>query len=164
MSNQKTKENLMAAFAGESQANRKYTAYAKKAEKEGYNNVAKLFRVTAEAETIHALKEFELAGMVGSTKDNLRDAISGETHEFQEMYPDFIETAEAEGQKAAIVAFTYAKKAEKVHAELYQDALDNVDDNQDVTYYLCPVCGNIEKSIPDTCHICSVPGSKFIKY
>lgn len=161
----KTKENLMAAFAGESQANRKYTAYAKKAEKEGYKNVAKLFRVTAEAETIHALKEFELAGMVGSTQDNLKDAIGGETHEFKEMYPEFVKAAEEEGQKGAVIAFTYAQKAEAVHAKLYQEALDQAaTDQAEESYYLCPICGNIEKVRPESCHICGVPGSKFIEY
>lgn len=160
----KTQDNLMAAFAGESQANRKYLAYAKKAETEGKKNTAKLFRVTAEAETIHALKEFELAGGVGTTVDNLKDAIAGEEYEYKEMYPGFNEIATQEGNKAAEIAFTFAKKAEAVHAELYIDALENDIEAKEVTYYLCPICGNIEKSRPDKCSICNVPGSKFIEY
>ena len=160
----KTLNNLMAAFAGESQANRKYLAYAKKAEAEGKHNVAKLFRVTADAETIHAFKEFELAGKLGSTSENLKDAIAGETYEFEEMYPEFLNVAEEEGNKAAARAFKFALEAEKVHAKLFQVALDNLEETEEVFYYLCPVCGNIEKSVPEKCFICQVPGDKFIKY
>ncbi len=164
MSENKTLENLMAAFAGESQANRKYTAYAKKAEKEGKPNAAKLFRAAADAETLHALKHFEVAGKIGSTADNLKDAVAGETYEYKDMYPDFVKEAEAAGNKAALMSFTNAMKAEEVHARLYQEALDNIDNSEEVFYYLCPVCGNIEKVRPDKCSICGVSGEKFIKY
>ena len=164
MDEKKTLQNLMAAFAGESQANRKYLAYAKKAEKDGNLNAAKLFRAAADAETLHALREYELAGKVGSTLDNLKDGIAGETYEFETMYPEFIKVAEEEGNKAAVTTFTFAMKAEEVHAKLYQDALENLDSTEEVFYYLCPVCGNIEKSIPEKCFICNVPGDKFIKY
>ena len=160
----KTYENLMAAFTGESEANRKYTAYAKKAEKEGKLNAAKLFRAASDAETLHALKHFEVAGKIGSTADNLKDGIAGETHEYKEMYPDFVKEAKESGNKAAEMTFTFAMKAEEVHARLYQEALENIDENEEVFYFLCPVCGNIEKSVPDRCSICGVPGSKFIKY
>ena len=164
MSENKTFANLMEAFAGEAQANRKYTAYAKKAEEEGKMNAAKLFRAAADAETIHALKHFEVAGKIGSTADNLKDGIAGETYEYKEMYPDFVKEAEASGNKAALMSFTFAMKAEEVHAGLYQDALDNIDQTEEVFYYLCPVCGNIEKFVPEKCSICGVPGDKFIKY
>ncbi len=164
MDENKTLNNLMAAFAGESQANRKYLAYAKKAEKDGKMNAAKLFKVAADAETLHALREFEVAGKVGSTDDNLKDAVSGETHEYTEMYPEFLKEAEAEDNKAAAKAFTLAMKAEEVHARLYKEALENLDETEEVTYYLCPVCGNIVTSRPDKCSICGVPGDKFIKY
>ena len=164
MSNNKTFENLMEAFAGEAQANRKYLAYAKKAEKDGKINAAKLFRAASDAETIHALKHFEVAGKIGSTAENLKDGIAGETHEYKEMYPDFVKEAEATGNKAALMSFTFAMKAEEVHAGLYQDALENLDQTEEVFYYLCPVCGNIEKFVPDKCSICGVPGDKFIKY
>jgi len=164
MSENKTLKNLMAAFAGESEANRKYTAYAKKAEKEGKLNAAKLFRAAADAETIHALKHFEVAGKIGSTADNLKDAVKGETYEYKEMYPDFVKEAEAEGNKAALMSFTFAMKAEEVHAKLYQEALENLDQTEEVFYYLCPVCGNIENSVPEKCSICGAPGDKFIKY
>ncbi|HEY8343608.1 MAG TPA: ferritin family protein [Bacillota bacterium] len=164
MSENKTIANLMEAFAGESQANRKYLAYAKKAEEEGKMNAAKLFRAAADAETIHALKELEAAGKIGSTADNLRDAIAGETYEYKEMYPPFVQEAEAAGNKAAHKVFTYALKAEEVHARLYQEALENLDQTEEVFYYLCPVCGNIEKTQPEKCSICGVPGAKFIKY
>lgn len=161
---EKTMKDLMEAFAGESQANRKYTAFAKKAEAEGKANAAKLFRAAADAETLHALKHFEVAGKIGSTADNLKAAVEGETYEYKDMYPDFLKDAEEEGNKAAIISFTGAMKAEEVHARLYQEALENIDQTEEVFYYLCPVCGNIEKSVPEKCFICGIPGAKFIKY
>ena len=164
MSDNKTLDNLMEAFAGEAQANRKYLAYAKKAEKDGKLNAAKLFKAASDAETLHALKHFEVAGKISSTADNLQDAVAGETHEYKEMYPDFVKEAEAEGNNAALRSFTYAMKAEEVHARLYKEALENLDQTEEVFYYLCPVCGNIEKFRPDKCMICGVPGDKFIKY
>lgn len=159
-----TIDNLMEAFAGESQANRKYTAYGKKAEAEGKTNAAKLFKAASDAETLHALKHFQVANMIGSTADNLKDAVEGETYEFESMYPPFIEQAEKEGNKAAVQTFTYAMEAEKVHARLYKEALENIDNEEEVFFYLCPVCGNIEMSLPEKCFICNVKGEKFIKY
>ena len=164
MSESKTLNNLMEAFAGESQANRKYTAYAKKAEADGNINAAKLFKAAADAETLHALKHFEVAGKIHTTAENLKDAVAGETHEYTEMYPDFLKTAEVEGNKEAIKTFTFAMKAEAVHARLYQEALENLDQTEEVFYYLCPLCGNFEKAVPDKCAICGVPGTSFIKY
>lgn len=164
MAESKTLNNLMAAFAGESQANRKYTAYSKKAETDGNVNAAKLFKAAADAETLHALKHFEVAGKIQTTPENLKDAVAGETHEYTEMYPDFLKEAEAEGNKEAIRTFTLAMKAEAVHAKLYQEALDNLDQTEEIFYYLCPLCGNIEKAVPDKCVICGVPGTSFIKY
>ena len=164
MSENKTLDNLMEAFAGESQANRKYLAYSKKAEKDGNLNASKLFKAASDAETLHALKHFEVAGKIGSTADNLKDAVAGETHEYTDMYPDFVKEAEATGNKAALMSFTFAMKAEEVHAKLYQEALENLEQTEEVFYYLCPVCGNIEKVRPDKCSICGVPGDKFIKY
>lgn len=164
MDNSKTYENLMEAFAGESQANRKYLAFSKKAAAEGKNNAAKLFKAASDAETLHALKHFEVAGKILDTKANLQAAVDGEVHEAESMYPEFVETAKAEGNKEAVRTFTYAMKAEAVHAQLYKEALENVDEEEEVFYYLCPVCGNIEKSRPDKCPICGVPGDKFIKY
>jgi rubrerythrin len=164
MDDNKTLKNLMEAFAGEAQANRKYLAYSKKAEKEGHVNAAKLFKAASDAETIHALRHFEVAGKVGSTADNLKDGVAGETHEYKEMYPPFVKEAEAEGNKAAVRTFTYAMKAEEVHAGLYKEALDNLNQSEEIFYYLCPVCGNIEKARPGKCPICGVAGDKFIKY
>lgn len=164
MSDNKILQYLMEAFAGESQANRKYLAYAKQAEKEGKLNAAKLFRAAADAETLHALKHFEVAGKIGSTAENLKDAVAGETYEYKEMYPPFAKAAEEAGNKAALMAFTFAMKAEEVHAKLYQEALENLDSTEEVFYYLCPVCGNIEKSVPEKCSICGVPGERFIMY
>lgn len=164
MDKNKTLANLMEAFAGESQANRKYLAYSKKAEKDGKVNAAKLFKAASDAETIHALKHFEVAGKIASTVDNLKDAVAGETHEYKEMYPDFVKIAQEEGNKAALMSFTFAMKAEEVHARLYQEALENLDQTEEIYYYLCPICGNIEKFQPEKCSICGVSGDKFIKY
>lgn len=116
----KTDGNLKAAFAGESQANRRYLAFASKAEADGYKNVAKLFRAAAEAETVHALSHLRVMGGVKRTADNLVTAVEGETHEFNEMYPQFIAEAEAEGRREALVGFKWANKVEEVHAGLYR--------------------------------------------
>lgn len=164
MEKNQTYKNLMTAFSGESEANRKYLAYSKKAEKDGNINAAKLFKAASDAETLHALKHFEVAGMIHSTVENLKDAVAGETYEYKEMYPDFVKEAEAAGNNAAVATFKFAMKAEEVHARLYQEALDNLDQKEEIFYYLCPVCGNIEKVIPARCSICGVPGDKFIKY
>jgi rubrerythrin len=164
LSTQKSYENLQVAFAGESQANRKYAAFAQKAEEEGFTQVAKLFRVTAEAETIHANAHLKAMGKIGSTADNLKTAIDGETYEFSEMYPEFIEIAETEDEKAALGAFKYAVEAEKVHAELYKKALENLGSNEAVDLYLCTVCGHIaEGSAPDTCPLCGAKKQSFKK-
>lgn len=161
----KTHDDLMSAFAGESQASRKYTYFAEVAEKEGHAAAAKLFRAASEAETIHARMELKQAGHIGDTAANLKAAIEGETYEFTHMYPDFEKDAEAEGEKAALGIFTRAKEAEKVHAALYKEALDSLSKNENVDYYLCPACGYIHKgSAPDTCPICKVKGDSFKKF
>ena len=164
MNEKKTINNLMEAFAGESQANRKYLSYAKKAEKDGKLNSAKLFKAASDAETLHALKHFQITGKIGSTAENLKDAVAGETHEYKEMYPDFLRIAESEGNRAAVISFTFAMKAEEVHAKLYKEALEDIDNEKEIFYYLCPVCGNIEKLVPEKCSICGTIGDKFIKY
>lgn len=162
----KTKDNLMGGFAGESQANRKYTVFADVADEEGHKDIARLFRCTAEAENIHATAELKLAGKVNDTAENLKAAIEGETYEFTEMYPEFEKTAVEEDQKQAIRVFQFAKEAEKVHAKLYKEALDNLSSGDTgMPYFLCPVCGYIEKhSAPETCPICKAKGSIFKKY
>jgi rubrerythrin len=135
----KTEQDLQDAFAGESQANRKYLAFAKKAEAEGFKQAAKLFRAAAAAETIHAHNHLRELGVVKSTKENLMAAISGESYEFQNMYPKMIEDAKAEGNKGAIMSFDYANKVEKIHADLYKKALDNIGKNQETDYVVCQV-------------------------
>jgi rubrerythrin len=160
----KTEQNLMDAFAGESQANRKYLAYAKKADKEGYHQVAKLFRAAAAAETVHAHSHLNVAGMIGSTRDNLQDAVSGETHEFKSMYPQMIQEAREEGANKAEQGFLYANEVEKVHAELYQKALDNLDSLEATEYYVCSVCGyTCEKEPPQKCPVCGAAAKAFSK-
>ncbi len=161
-----TLENLKEAFAGESQANQKYRAFAKKAEQEGYSNVAHLFRTAAEAERIHAEGHLKALEGIGSTTENLKAAISGETYEFKEMYPPMLEQAKAEDHKARRM-FGYAVEAEAVHAKLYQLALEAVGQGKDLTeveFYLCPVCGYIEFGKPtDPCPICGTKPDKFVR-
>jgi rubrerythrin len=159
-------DNLKEAFAGESQANRKYTAFAKKAEQDGFGNVARLFRTAAEAETIHALGHLNALDGVKSTADNLRAAIAGETYEYTEMYPPMLDTARKENHKAKRM-FGYAVAAEAVHARLYQMALDAVAQGKDLAetnFYLCPVCGHIEVGNPPAiCPICGIKGEKYVQ-
>jgi rubrerythrin len=160
----KTKENLQEAFAGESQANRTYLAFSKKADKEGYTQIAKLFRAAAEAETIHAHAHLSAMGGIGTTQENLTEAIAGETHEFKHMYPAMIEESKQEGDKAAERSFSYANEVEKVHAGLYQKALENLDSLEEVDYYVCSVCGyTCEDEPPDTCPVCSSKAKVFFK-
>ncbi len=161
----KTAEHLAEAFAGESQANRKYLAFAKKADEQGYPQVARMFRAAAEAETVHAHAHLRALKGVGDTADNLKAAVAGETHEFENMYPAMIADAEAEGEKEALRSFEFANAVEKVHAELYQKLLDNLDgDLGDYPYYVCPVCGfTAEGEAPDRCPICNAKGERFIK-
>jgi rubrerythrin len=160
----KTEKNLKDAFAGESQANRKYLAFAKKAEEEGYISIAKLFRAAAEAETIHAHNHLRELGGIKSTKENLLEAINGETYEFQNMYPQMIEDAKKEGNNSALRSFNYANEVEKVHAQLFKKALENIDKKENVDYYVCPVCGNtFENEAPDKCPICNALKKFFIK-
>lgn len=160
-----TQKNLAAAFAGESQANRKYLAFAKQADAEKLPQVAKLFRAAAEAETIHAHTHLRNLGMIKSTAENLREAIAGETYEFTEMYPSFISEAQNENQSAAIVkGMQLANDAEKVHASLYQKALDTLGNPVSVDYYLCSVCGHIaEGTAPDQCPICGAKAAAYKK-
>jgi len=160
----KTENNLKEAFAGESQANRKYLAFAKKAEEEGYKQVAKLFRAAAEAETVHAHNHLRELKGIKSTKENLEAAISGESHEFQHMYPGMIAQAKEEGNKGAERSFTIANEVEKVHAGLYQKALDNLGKNEEADYYICKVCGyTAEGGAPDTCPVCGAKKIAFYK-
>jgi len=160
----KTEQNLSEAFAGESQANRKYLAFAKQAEQEGYKQVAKLFRAAAEAETVHAHSHLRTMGGVKSTADNLQEAISGETHEFNSMYPAMIEAAKAENEKAAERSFTFANEVEKVHAALYEKALANLEGLKETDYYVCSVCGyTVEDGPPDECPVCKAKAKAFFK-
>jgi rubrerythrin len=159
-----TNEDLQNAFAGESQANRKYLAFAKKADDEGYGQVAKLFRAAAEAETVHAHNHLRVLGGIKSTKENIEEAIEGETHEYTKMYPAMILQAEKEENKKAINSFDMANKVESIHASLYAKALDNLGSNESVDYYVCQICGNtVENNAPDKCHVCGAPASKFTK-
>jgi len=159
----KSEEYMQEAFAGESQANRKYLAFARAADEEGYPQAARLFRAAAEAETVHAHNHLKALKGIHSTKENLEEAIGGETHEFTTMYPEMIEAAKAEGHKEALQSFNYANAVEKVHADLYQTALDGIDgETEEYSYYVCPVCGyTSEVDAPSNCPICGTPGLQF---
>jgi rubrerythrin len=161
----KSEENLAAAFAGESQANRKYLAFAKQAEKEGFLQAAKLFRAAAEAETVHAHSHLRVLGGIKSTKENLMEAVSGETHEFTAMYPEMIAEAAAEGNTQAERTFRFANEVEKVHADLYQKMLDTLDAGTETfDYYICSVCGHtVEREAPAKCVVCNANSSAFFK-
>jgi rubrerythrin len=160
-----TTDNAKEAFAGESQANRKYQAFSDKAAEEGFKNVAVLYKAASEAEAIHAKKLLKVLTAVESTAKNLEASIAGETHEFTTMYPEFIRGAEAEKRSDAVLAFTHAMKAEEVHANLYKKALAAIHAGSDLgreKVFLCPVCGNIEiGKAPDKCPICGVFGKQF---
>jgi len=161
-----THENLKEAFAGESQANQKYRAFAKRAEKEGFLNIAKLFRTAAEAERIHAEGHLHSLDGIGSTVDNLKAAINGETFEYTEMYPPMHDQAVKDEHKSQRM-FKYALEAEKIHADLYKLALEAAQQGKDLDVgeiYLCPICGHIEFGKPEAnCPICGTLASKYVK-
>jgi len=162
-----TKENLMKAFAGESQANRRYLAFAKKAEEEGMKNIAKLFRAAADAETVHALNHLRTAGEVKTTKENVKAAIEGETYEHTKMYPEFLEKAKSEGNADAERTFNWANQVEKIHHALYDKAMASLNEGKDLEgkeIYVCQTCGNtVEGEPPETCPVCGFPKSQFKK-
>ncbi len=160
-----TDENLQAAFAGESQANRKYTAFSRKAEQEGFPNIANLFKAAAEAETVHALAHLRTMKQVGSTNENLKTALEGEVYEHTKMYPEFIQEAESENRNSAKISFSNANQVEKVHADLYQRAINAINTGKDIEktqYFVCQTCGyTAEGDAPDTCPVCGAPKQRF---
>ncbi len=160
-----TQENLQDAFAGESQANRRYLFFADKADKEDHPQVARLFRAAAEAETVHARNHLRTMGGIKSTKDNLGVAIGGEHYEFTKMYPDFIEGAKTENNTDAETSFTWANKVEEIHHGFYQEALKAVESGQklkDEPYLICQGCGNtVTGAAPEQCPICGAPRDMF---
>ena len=161
----KTMEDLANAFAGESQARNKYLAFAKKAEEEGFAQIAKLFRAAATAEFVHAQNHFRAMEGTKGTAENLQAAIAGENYEVVSMYPPFVEDAIAEGHKRAKLSFEWALAVEKTHENLYREALAGIGEAQDsFDYYVCPVCGHTHKrNAPDKCPVCGTPGSRFEK-
>ncbi len=160
----KSVDDLWAAFAGESKANRKYLAFAKKADSEGYPQIARLFRAVAQAETVHALAQFRALGEIKTTAENLQNAIDGENYEWTTMYPEFIKDAEAEDHDAAVRVFEHAKAVEELHEKLYRDVLENIasQPTEVYDYFVCPVCGNtMARSAPERCPICGTPGTRW---
>lgn len=161
----KSIEKLKAAFSGESQANRRYLAFAKKADQEGLKQVARLFRAAADAETVHALNHLRIAGAIGMTISNLQEAITGENFEFTKMYPEYLEIVKTEGNKQAEWSFNVANQVEEIHAGLFSQALETLKSGKElevVTYHVCKVCGNtVKKAAPERCPICGAPESQF---
>jgi rubrerythrin len=161
----KTTENLEAAFAGESQANRKYLFFAEKADQEGHKQIARLFRAAAEAETVHARNHFRVLDGIKSTADNLKAAVGGEHYEFTEMYPGFIKQADAEGSEKAGRSFDLANSVEKIHHGLFKDALDMLEKGQEAEgkpFNVCQICGyTTEGDAPDKCPVCGAPKNMF---
>jgi rubrerythrin len=159
----KTMEDLKAAFAGESQANRRYISYAKKAEEEGCMQIAKLFRAIAAAEAVHAANHLKAMGGILGTGDNILESIKGEHYEVVSMYPPFIQDAEEDGNKKALTSFRWAMEVEKIHEQLYQQALDTMDSEPSAEdYYVCPICGYTHTGmLPERCPVCSTPGARF---
>ena len=162
-----TNDNLQEAFAGESQANRKYLFFAEKADEAGNQQIARLFRAAAEAETVHARNHLRVLGEIKSDKENLEAAVGGEHYEFTEMYPGFIEQAKAEGNQKAENSFDLANKVEQIHHKLFQEALSGLESGKaftDVPYYVCQICGNtVEGEAPERCPVCGAPKSRFKK-
>lgn len=159
----KTDQNLMDAFAGESQANRKYLAFAKAAEQEGMPQIAKLFRAAAASETVHALTHLKNAGKIGTTAENLKDALAGETHEYTKMYPEMIKDAEAEGKTAVAKYFGYVNKVEEIHANLYKKAMENPSKLSNEDYYVCKICGYTHQGPVESCPVCGAGAAAFFK-
>ncbi|MCE5262782.1 MAG: rubrerythrin family protein [Deltaproteobacteria bacterium] len=159
----KTEDALKEAFAGESQANRKYLAFAAKADQESFPQAARLFRAAADAETVHAHNHLRALKAIRGTRENIAEAVAGETHEFKSMYPAMIETAKAEGNREAERSFNYANEVEKVHAVLYEKLLAGLKSAGEVyPYYVCPVCGyTAERDAPETCPVCGTKGKMF---
>ena len=162
-----THENLQEAFAGESQANRRYLFFAEKADEAGHKQIARLFRAAAEAETVHARNHLRVLGEIKSDKENLEAAVGGENYEFTQMYPGFIKQAQAESNKAAENSFDLANKVEQIHHKLFQEALSSLESRKpfkEAPYFVCQVCGNtVEGEAPERCPICGAPKSRFKK-
>ncbi len=160
-----TEKFLKEAFAGESQANRKYSAFAAKADKEGFAQAARLFRAAAAAEEVHAANHLRVMKGIKSTKENLQAAISGEDEEWETMYPEMIAAAQAEGNKAAETSLHYANEVEKIHSRLYRELLGDLSPGQETfPYYVCPYCGNtVEREAPGVCPICGAEGKLFMR-
>ena len=159
-----TQDNLQAAFAGESQANRRYLFFAEKADEAGHKQIARLFRAAAEAETVHAHNHLRVMGGIKSTKENLETAVKGENYEFTKMYPDFIKQVQSENNQSAEWSFDVANKVEKIHHGLFKKAIDSLEGLSpgDKPYFVCQVCGNtVEGEAPEKCPICGAPRSKF---
>jgi rubrerythrin len=163
-----TQANLEAAFAGESQAHMKYAIFADKAEKEGYPEVARLFRAISFAERVHATNHLRELGGIGDTVANLEVAIGGENYENTEMYPAFNAVAKLQEEKGAMRSIHYALEAEKIHEAMYSEAKQTVaagSDIQSASVFVCPVCGHtVIGEAPDKCPVCGASKEKYRQF
>ncbi len=163
-----TKKSLSEAFAGESMAHMKYLIFSEVAEKEGLKNVARLFKAIAYAEFVHAKNHARNLGYIGKTEENIQTGIDGETFEIEEMYPAYDAIAKSQEEKGAQLSIHYAIEAEKIHAELYKKAKEEVSKGKDIEIpeiYICPVCGYTHiGEPPDKCPICNVKKEEFVKF
>jgi rubrerythrin len=160
----KTEKFLKEAFAGESQANRTYAVFAEKADKEGYSQAARLFRAASQAEAVHAANHLSALKAIRSTRENLQEAVSGEDHEWEMMYPEMIEEAKREKNKEAEMSFRFANEVEKIHSKLFQKLLGSLGSAESYSYYVCPYCGNtVEREPPATCQVCGAKGDLFLR-
>lgn len=173
-----TIDNLNAAFQGESNAARRYALFAEKADQEGYPQAARLFRAAARAETIHrdshkavilglggTIKNFQLDAVApGTTAENLRAAVTGESYERDTMYPEFLARARQDGAQEAVRTFVQAQKAEAEHARLYQAELDQLGRTTAGPLYVCTVCGFTTTSLPArNCPSCRESADKYVR-
>lgn len=163
-----TEKSLKDAFAGESQAHMRYLIFANIAEKEGFPNIARLFKAIAFAEQVHAKNHLRELGGIKSSSENLQVAIDGETYEVNEMYPAFKAIAELQNESNAIRTFDWALQAEKIHAEMYQKAKQAVESGKDIEatpIFICEGCGyTVEGEAPEKCPICGAPRERFRKF
>lgn len=163
-----TEGNLRSAFAGESQAHMRYLIFADRAEKEGYANVARLFRAIAYAEQVHATNHYRELGDINVSPQNLQVAIDGESWEVEEMYPAYLAVAQLQEEKGAQRYMGYALETERIHAQIYKEAKEAIEKGVDPelgAIYICQVCGHtVEGEPPEKCPLCGAKREKYVKF
>lgn len=160
-----TKSALHMAYTGEAKAALRLKVYAEKADKEGYAQMAKLFRVIAFSEEIHGSRALKVLREVKSTEENLAASFESETHVAEVAYDEFIKQAETEGNKAAVLHFSQSRDVEEIHAKLYKEAMNHFMEEREAVYYVCKVCGYVADGVlPDECPVCSAKKEQFVSF